>query len=190
MNNEINIRVADVSDADDLLKIYEPYVINTAITFEYDVPSENEFRERISNTLKRYPYLVAEVGETIVGYAYVGSFHSRAAYQWGVETSIYVKDDMRGRGIGKALYTELENVLKKMGILNLNACIASPDKEDEYLTNASEKFHQSMGFNKVAESHMCGFKFGRWYNIIWMEKMIGEHTDSPLPVKSFETCYM
>lgn len=186
MYKEINIRVADVSDAEELLKIYEPYVKNTAITFEYDVPSIEEFRERIANTLKKYPYLVAKLNGTIVGYAYAGSFHSRAAYQWGVETSIYVKKGMRGNGIGKALYTELENVLKKMGVLNLNACIASPDREDEYLTNDSEKFHQTMGFHKVAESHMCGHKFSRWYNIIWMEKMIGEHTSNPMPVKAFE----
>lgn len=186
MYEEINIRVADVSDAEDLLKIYEPYVKNTAITFEYDVPSIDEFRERIVNTLKKYPYLVAEVSGMIVGYAYAGSFHSRAAYQWGVETSIYVRNDMRGNGIGKVLYIKLENVLKKMGVLNLNACIASPDKEDVYLTNDSEKFHQTMGFNKVAESHMCGYKFSHWYNIIWMEKMIGEHTSNPMPVRIFE----
>lgn len=185
MDKAINIRVADVADAEELLKIYEPYVKKTAITFEYDVPSVREFEERISNTLKKYPYLVAESDGTIVGYAYAGSFHPRAAYQWGIETSIYVKSDMHRMGIGKALYIELEKVLQKMGILNMNACIASPNDEDEYLTNDSERFHQIMGFVKVAESHLCGYKFNRWYNIIWMEKMIGEHTSNPMQVRSF-----
>lgn len=186
MNKEFIIRVADCSDAEELLNIYEPYVKNTAITFEYDVPTVEEFRERIANTLRRYPYLVAEMDGVIVGYAYAGQFHPRAAYQWGVETSIYVKCDMRGGGIGKALYMELERILKEMGILNLNACIAVPEVEDEYLTHDSEKFHQAMGYAKMAEFHKCGYKFRRWYHMIWMEKLIGEHTEDPKPVRSFD----
>ncbi|MGD9569918.1 MAG: N-acetyltransferase family protein [Sedimentibacter sp.] len=182
---EIKIRVALPDDAGVLLKIYEPYVLNTAISFEYDVPSEAEFRNRIIETLNKFPYLVAEYGSKIVGYAYAGKFHSRKAYSWGVETSIYVKENMRKMGIGRTLYSALEDELKAMGVLNMNACISYPEIEDEYLTKDSEKFHENMGFVKVAESHKCGFKFGRWYNIIWMEKIIGDHTANPLPVRSF-----
>lgn len=185
MLGKMNIRVAEISDAEELLKIYAPYVENTAITFEYDVPSIEEFAIRITNTLKKYPYFVAEIEGEIVGYTYASSFHSRPAYQWCVETSIYVKSDMRGKGIGKLLYLKLEEALKKMGVLNLNACIGYPQVDDEYLTKNSEKFHQHMGYTKVAESHMCGYKFNRWYNIIWMEKMIGEHVINPVPVRSF-----
>lgn len=186
MSEEVQIRVADVADAEALLKIYEPYIKHTAVTFEYDVPSVSEFRERISNILEKYPYLVAELDGNVVGYAYAASFHVRAACQWAVETSIYVKNDARGKGVGKALYTELEIALKKMGILNMSACIATPNEENEYLTNDSEKFHRLMGFVKVAEIHKCGYKFGHWYHLIWMEKMLGEHTASPMPVRRFE----
>lgn len=181
----INIRTARPEDAEELRDIYAPYVNNTAVTFEYNVPSVEEFTERINNTLKNYPYLVAEINREIVGYAYAGNFHSRPAYQWGVETSVYIKENMRGMGIGRELYSELENSLKKMNVLNMNACIAYPQTEDEYLTKASQSFHEYMGFTKAAEFHLCGYKFNRWYDVIWMEKMIGEHTANPIPVRSF-----
>lgn len=185
MHSNMKIRTAKTMDAEDLLKIYAPYVKNTAITFEYDVPSAAEFSDRIRNTLKKYPYFVAEVDDEIVGYTYAGDFHSRPAYQWCAETSIYIKEEMRGFGIGKILYTELENTLRKMGILNMNACIGYPQVEDEYLTKASERFHKCMGFVKAAEYHKCGYKFNRWYDIIWMEKIIGKHTANPMPVRKF-----
>ena len=78
-------------------------------------------------------------------------------------------------GIGRKLYETLEEQLAQQGIKNLYACIGSPIEEDEYLTNNSEQFHAHLGFVKVGEFHKCGFKFGRWYNMIWMEKIIGEH---------------
>lgn len=181
----IRIRVASPDDAGTLLAIYAPYVLKTAISFEYDVPSETEFRNRIIETLENYPYLVAEDGNEIVGYAYAGKFRSRKAYSWAVETSIYVKENRRNMGIGRALYSALEDELKAMGVLNMYACISCPEIEDEYLTKDSVKFHERMGFAKVAEFHKCGCKFGRWYNVIWMEKILGEHTPDPLPVRSF-----
>lgn len=95
---------------------------------------------------------------------------------------------MRGMGIGTALYSKLENTLKEMGILNMNACIASCSVEDEHLTKASERFHEREGYVKVAEFHQCGYKFNRWYDMIWMEKMIGEHTENPMSVKRFSDC--
>ncbi|MBQ5676713.1 MAG: N-acetyltransferase, partial [Lachnospiraceae bacterium] len=102
------IRNASVDDAEALLNIYAYYVKNTAITFEYEVPSLEEFKERITNTLKKYPYLVAEKEDKIVGYAYAGSFHTREAYQHAAELSVYVRQDWRGHGIGSSLYRELE----------------------------------------------------------------------------------
>lgn len=177
--NEIIIRMATIEDAKRLLDIYQYYVRETAITFEYDVPSEEEFRGRIEGTLEKYPYLVALDGEEIVGYAYASSFHEREAYKWCAEMSIYLDRDIRGQGVGRLLYEELERRLRNMGILNLNACIAFPDKEDEHLTFGSVRFHEKMGYSMVGEFHKCGFKFGRWYNMVWMEKLIGEHTSSP-----------
>ena len=169
------IRTASISDAERLLEIYSYYVMNTAITFEYDVPTIDEFRSRIENTLKKYPYLVLEENGIAMGYAYAGAFHSRAAYSHCCELSIYLDHNVHGRGYGRKLYEALEEKLKELSILNLYACIGSPVTEDEYLTNNSEKFHSHLGFIKIGEFHKCGYKFNRWYNMIWMEKFIGEH---------------
>ena len=172
---KVNIRVASPEDAEELLAIYAPYVEHTAITFEYEVPSLLEFRERICHVLEKYPYLAAEVDGQITGYAYVGVFHDREAYDWCVETSIYVDQSCRKMGIGGKLHHALEEVLKLQGILNLNACIAYPEEEDEYLTKNSVEFHRHLGYDMVGEFHNCGYKFDRWYHMVWMEKMIGEH---------------
>ena len=116
-----------------------------------------------------------EEGE-IIGYTYAGPFVGRAAYDRSVETTIYLKHGLTGRGYGRKLYAALEEELKKMGILNLYACIGYPEVEDEYLTKNSADFHEHIGYSLVGVFHQCGHKFGRWYHMIWMEKMIGEHT--------------
>jgi hypothetical protein len=111
MYTDITIRPATADDAEALVDIYAPYVEHTAITYEYAVPSVSEFRSRIINTLKTYPYIVAEKERLIVGYAYAGQFKERAAYSWCVETTIYVKSDFKRGGIGSLLYTKLEDIL-------------------------------------------------------------------------------
>lgn len=169
------IRNAIKEDAAAILAIYSYYVKNTAISFEYDVPSVGEFQERIVRTLERYPYFVLEEKGVILGYAYAGVFKSRAAYDHCCEVSIYVERHAKGRGYGRMLYEALEAALKKRGILNLYACIADPLTEDEYLTRDSERFHSRLGYTTVGHFHNCGYKFNRWYNMIWMEKIIGEH---------------
>ena len=171
----MNIRMAREEDAGALLQIYAPYVTDTAVTFEYAVPTEEEFKGRIAQILRRYPYLVAEEGGVILGYAYASPFNRRAAYDWSVETSIYVERETRGKGVGKALYSELEEVLKGQGILNLNACISYPNP-------GSIGFHEKLGYHKAGHFTKCGYKLGRWYDMIWMEKMIGEHRGEPSPV--------
>lgn len=184
--DEIRIRPALEQDAKALLEIYAPYVQNTAITFEYQVPSLQEFEERIRHTKQKYPYLAAVAGEELLGYAYAGPFHERAAYDWAVETSIYVREDKKGRGIGRKLYEALEECLTAQGFLNLNACIAWPEREDEYLTRDSAEFHRRLGYRMVGEFHQCGYKFNRWYNMVWMEKHIGVHREDQPAVKPFE----
>lgn len=171
----IQIRPAVPADAPALLAIYAPYVAQTAITFEYDIPTETEFACRIADTLKKYPYLVAEQDGVPVGYAYAGKFHDRAAYDWSVETSIYVGMEYRRMAVGRKLYEELERILKQQGILNVNACIAYPRQEDEHLTMDSVHFHERLGYRMVGCFHDSGYKFGRWYDMVWMEKLIGEH---------------
>lgn len=173
--SSVTTRIATVNDAQDLLKIYEYYVKNTAITFEYDVPSVDEFVTRINNTLKRYPYIVAELDGEIVGYVYASPFKERAAYDWAVETTVYVKFGLTKHGIGKTLYSALEEALKKQNITNLYACIAYPSEPDEYLDKNSAEYHTAIGYRLVGEYIKCGYKFDRWYNMVWMEKMIGEH---------------
>ena len=182
---EIQIRKASVSDAEELLDIYAPYVEKTAISFEWDVPSVSEFRRRIENTLKKYPYLVAEKDGEILGYAYTGPFVGRAAYDWAAEVSIYVKEDKRKTGVGRRLYQALEAVSQAQNILNLNACIGYPDEDDEHLTKNSVQFHGHLGYEMVGKFHKCGYKFGRWYHMVWMEKIIGVHEDVPAPVIPF-----
>ena len=167
------IRNASAGDAERLLEIYGYYVENTAVSFEYTVPDAEEFRNRITTTLRKYPYLVLEEDGRILGYAYAGAFHTRAAYAHCCELSIYLDRSAVKRGYGRKLYEALEARLKEAGIRNLYACVASPVTEDEYLTGNSEQFHRHLGFERVGIFHRCGRKFGRWYNMVYMEKLIG-----------------
>ena len=173
--SDLTIRPAVCDDAEAIAAIYAPYVTQTAVSFEYVAPTAEEIRQRMEKTLKLYPYFVAMVDNRIVGYAYAGSFHPRAAFFRSAETSIYVERGFHQRGIGRALYERLESALQQQGILNLNACIAYPDPEDEYLTLDSVRFHERLGYVIVAHFHKCGWKFNRWYDMVWMEKMIGVH---------------
>ena len=171
----VEIRLATINNTKDILKIYEYYVLNTAISFEYNVPTVVEFKNRIENTLKKYPYLVALIDNKIVGYAYAGSFVGREAYRFSAELTVYVDKDYQKIGIGKLLYKELEIRLKDMGIKNLYACVGVPvEQEDEYLNFNSVQFHEHLGFKQVGEFHKCGYKFDRWYNMVWLEKIIKE----------------
>lgn len=186
MNQQsVRIRVASIKDAEELLRIYAPYVTETAITFEYEVPSIGEFRKRMERTLENYPYIVAECDGELLGYAYTGVFKDRAAYDWSVETSIYVKGEMRGLGIGRKLYDAIERISQAQNILNLNACISYPEICDPYLTRNSVEFHEHLGFQMAGRFHKCGYKFRTWYDMVWMEKLLGSHTSAPLPVIPF-----
>ncbi len=184
--SETMIRIVSPEDAEELLDIYAPYIRDTAVTFEYTVPSVEEFKARIRHTMEKFPYLAAVRDGEIIGYVYAGPLHPRAAYAWSVETSIYVKKDKKNLGTGKLLYEALEKVLKEQNILSVNACIAYPEVEDEYLTKDSVRFHFHMGYKKAAEFHKCAYKFGRWYNMVWMEKHIGDHIDDPAEPRTFE----
>ena len=175
--NELEITDATVADAAALVAIYTPYVLNTAITFEYEGPTVEEFARRIADITREYPYLVARIGGKVCGYCYAHAFNRRAAYHWAVETSIYVATDERGHHVGRALYEAMQQRLSRQGILNMYACITWKDADDEYVTHASPAFHARLGFKKVAHFHKCGYKFGRWYDVIWMEKFIGRHQD-------------
>lgn len=184
--DEVKIRCAHRGDARALLKIYAYYVEHTAVSFEYDTPSEAEFIRRMETIMEKYPYFVAQLGSEIVGYAYAGAFKSRAAYARSVETTVYVARERRGMGIGRRLYEALEAALKKQNVLNMNAGVAFSEAEDEFLTKDSPKFHERMGFVQAAHFHNCGFKFNRWYDLLWFEKCIGAHTEDPAPLLPFD----
>ena len=176
---KINIRVATVADAQELLNIYAYYVENTAITFEYVVPSLEEFENRIATVLENYPYLVAEIDGRIVGYVYGSRFRVRAAYNWCAGTSIYLHKDYRNLGIGKLLYRELEQILKKQNVVHLYAAVTEIVEPDQYITNHSKHFHEAAGYELCARYYACGSKFGNWYTTIELQKQLNERTYPP-----------
>lgn len=184
--NNIKIRIVAPDDACQLLDIYTPYVLHTAITFEYQPPTIEEFAQRIQKILTRFPYLAAVQDGEILGYVYASPFHDRPAYDWAVETSIYIRSDCKRMGIGRKLHQALEDVLREQGILNMNACIAYPQTEDEYLTRDSVHFHSRLGYRMVGQFSQCGYKFGRWYDMVWMEKHIAPHLENQPPVRTFD----
>jgi L-amino acid N-acyltransferase YncA len=176
----MRIEKVSINDANELLSIYAPYVLNTAISFETKVPSIKEFERRIKRISKKYPYIKAvDENNQILGYAYANTFKNRQAYDWSVEVTIYVKEGYTKHKIGSTLYKSLELSLKDMGILNLNACIAYPKDNDSNLNTDSFLFHQKMGYSLVGTFHNSGFKFNKWYDMIWMEKMLDEHPYNP-----------
>lgn len=174
--SDIIIRPVTVADAEALLQIYAPYVTETAITFEYEVPTLSEFRSRIAHTLEQYPYLAAvQKDGRIVGYAYASAFKGRPAYNWSVETSIYIARDCRGQHIGSLLYDALEGILKAQNVSNACACICAS-------YDASILFHENRGYRLVATFHKSGYKDFKWHDMVWMEKVLAPHE---IPPKDF-----
>lgn len=182
MEQQVLIREATIEDAAAIRAIYAPYVEETAISFEYTVPTVEEFKQRIAHTKKIYPYFVAEAEGKVIGYAYAGAFIARAAYDWAAELSIYVERGNTKAGVGRKLYGALRHALQQMGVLDLYACIGVPDEEDEHLDYNSAHFHAHMGFTQVGSFEKSGYKFGKWYNIIWMKLNIGEHRMPQPPI--------
>lgn len=168
--------MATPNDAQAILDIYAPYVKETSFTFEYDVPTVEEFTKRIESTLLKYPYLVAEENGKILGYSYAGPYKGRAAYDWSAECTVYVKQGNKKSGIGRTLYLELEALLQKQNIINVYACITYPNPD-------SICFHERMGYEKVSHLNKCGYKLGTWYDVIWMEKILCDRPLHPEPFK-------
>ena len=167
------IRQALARDVEGILAVYAPYVTDTAVSFEYDVPTPEEFEIRLVSIAAKYPYLVAEENGEIIGFSYGSRFQERKAYDFDAEVSIYIQETHRRRNTGKRLYTELETLLVRQGIRNVYAKIACPAEEpDPYLNRDSILFHQACGYREAGHFHRCGFKFGRWYDLVCMEKIL------------------
>ena len=161
----LNIRPVRISDADFCLSLYSKHVIDSAVSFELEAPSLEDFLNRIDSISNRFPYLVAEENGVLVGYAYASVYRDRLAYQWNVEVSIYVEDNNKKSGVATKLYTELFSELKRIHICKAFAVIALPN-------DASVGFHHKMGFEKFATYKNVGFKLNEWHDVLWMEKMI------------------
>lgn len=161
-------RQATENDAKELLDIYAPYITNTTITFEDEIPSVINFQQRIRDISESFPYLVAEDDDgKILGYAYAHLYGPRTAYAWTVEASIYVDHNYKGHGLGTELYQHLEDILKKQNVVNLMACITEENDN-------SIRFHEKFGYKKVGTFEKVGFKFGRWLDVTWMQKTLNE----------------
>lgn len=159
------IRAAQERDVPAILEIYAPYILNTTATFEYTVPSRDAFLARFRSITAQFPWLVWEEDGQILGYAYASAPYTRAAYAWCAEPSVYLLPRARGRGIGRQLYTALEKILKYQGYQVLYALITQ-ENEDSF------QFHQHLGYRFSVLFPNCGFKFGRWLGLIWMEKRL------------------
>ena len=185
MNPEINIRVATLEDAEKILEIYGYYIENTAITYEYEIPTLEEFTSRMIRIKEIFPYLVAEMDGEIVGYAYADKFNYRPAYDWNAELTIYLDHNQKGKGIGEALYSTLEEILKKQGIIKTIALITPPQggKSDAY---NSMHFHEKMGYKLIGCIEKAGYKFNHWFDTILMDKYIGEPADNMKPIVKFK----
>lgn len=173
---KVNFRFATVEDASKILEIYKYYIENTTITFEYDVPTFVEFKERIKNTLLEYPYIVCEYKNEILGYAYAHKVWMRAAYQWDAELSVYIDKDYTGNGLGKKLYKILIEILKLQNVVNVYGCVTYPNEK-------SDKLHESFGFKKVGIFENSGYKFGKWIGVTWFHKAILEYEKKPQKLK-------
>ena len=178
-------RPAGPEDAAALAAIYRPYVEKTAVTFEYEAPDADEMLARLRAVTERYPWLVWECGGRVEGYAYASPFQTRAAYDRSAQVSVYVREDCRGQGIGRALYAELEEILKRQRVTNVYACIASPRPDNTRLDDGSIRFHAALGFRLAGTFCRCGNKFSQWYDMCWMEKFLDGHGDPDEPFVPF-----
>ncbi|AKP67444.1 GNAT family N-acetyltransferase [Companilactobacillus ginsenosidimutans] len=163
----LKIRPATFRDAKSLLKIYAPYVLETTITFEYEVPSLGEFEQRITETLRDYPYLVAENEDQIVGYAYAHRFSERQAYDWAAEISVYVDQNAKRLGVGKTLYAEIERILAQQNVASSVAIVTGQN-------SGSIAFHEKLGYKQVGLLPKIGFKFDQWIDVIHLQKRLGD----------------
>ena len=159
------IRIATQADIPAILEIYAPYVQNTAISFEYTVPSLEEFSARFAAITAQFPWLVWEENGVILGYAYGSAPFERAAFQWCAEASIYLRPEAQGRGIGKKLYAVLEAILALQGYVKVYALVTSANR-------ASVDFHCATGYRLTCTMPDCGFKLGRWHGLHWLEKSL------------------
>lgn len=189
---ETRIRLACPADAAAVCAIYAPYVRDTATTFDLEPPTVEEMEQKIAAILEERPFLVAEIectntraadatshvetgdGEafTVIGYSYASAFRPRKAYLHSIETSVYLAPEAKGFGLGSRLYGALEEILRLQNVYNANACVTYIEPADETCPSTSRIFHERRGYVQCAHIPNCGHKFGRWYDILWLQKQL------------------
>ncbi|MBH1939360.1 N-acetyltransferase [Mobilitalea sibirica] len=177
MNTNSNIRMATLEDASSIYAIYEPYILNTAITFEYDPVPVEVFQSRMETVLKQFPWLVYERDGKVLGYAYCAKFKERAAFDWDCECSVYIDEKYHHQGIASALYEKLFDLVKQQGYYTVYALITNHHESSIHL-------HKKFGFTKVGIYQKTGFKMGKWWDLLVMEKRLYPYDKSPIPPKS------
>ncbi|HLZ85573.1 MAG TPA: arsinothricin resistance N-acetyltransferase ArsN1 family B [Caulobacteraceae bacterium] len=173
----LEVRIARESDAAALAAIYAPIVTQTAISFETTPPSVEEMAERVRATLRTHPFLVADRGDEVAGYAYAGAHRARAAYQWSTDVTVYVAANARRGGIARRLYAALLATLEAQGFHAAFAGIALP-------YDPSVAVHEAVGFEPLGVYHEVGFKLGRWHDVGWWRRGLSASTP-PAPPTPF-----
>lgn len=166
------INFIEEADAADCLAIYAPYVTDTVITFEYEVPSSGEFSERINHITETYPWLVCRHNGKVIGYAYASQYRGRIAYQWSVEITIYILPEYHRKGVARSLYAALLAILRIQGFYTVYAIIGYPNEQ-------SVGFHSSMGFEAIGVFKKSGYKHGQWRDTIWMQLNLATYKENP-----------
>lgn len=174
------IRVAEERDAEAIAGIYAPAVTDSSTSFELTPPNAEEMRRRILAVLPQHPWLVCESSGAVLGYVYATTHMERAAYRWSVDVSAYIRHDAHRRGIARALYTALFEILVIQGYRNAYAGATLPNP-------ASVQLHQSMRFKQVGVYHQIGYKFGKWHDVVWLERPLAEHVIEPPEPIAFST---
>jgi phosphinothricin acetyltransferase len=169
------IRAITPADVNQVLDIYTPFVLNTAITFDYEVPSIEEFTHKIEDITAKYPWIGYFEDDRLLGYAYASRHRQKAAYEWSPESTIYVREGHHGKGIGRILYQELFQQLRKQGYFNVFAGVLIPNE-------ASERLHKSVGFEEIGIFRKIGYKLGKWNDVKWFQMRLQEGT--PASVKN------
>lgn len=166
------IRFATTEDSEEILSIYSKYILETAVSFEIELPSLHDFTRRIQDIIEIYPYLVLECDNHIEGFAYASTHAQRAAYCYDVNLSVYMSDHFQGKGMAKLLYQGLFALLKEQGYYNAFVAYSEPNEK-------SALFHEKLGFQQVGTFPKAGYKLGRWHDLTWAEKALQEHSPTP-----------
>lgn len=178
--NSLIIRTARESDVETILDIYEPYITDTTVTFEYSVPEYGDFLKKFRSITEKYPWIVAEYDGQVIGYAYADvPFSTRSAYAWDVDVSVYLDQSQVGQGVGKILYTALHAILALCGYKNSYALITGENL-------GSMRFHSAFGYKRAGVMEKSGYKFGRWLDVAWYGYALSERAPDPSPPVPFK----